>query len=74
MDSLLLTGGRVIDPGNRFDAVADILITNGKIFAAGPDAAKKAPPETERMDISGLIVCPGLRRGRDKITSPRSLR
>src|SRR5437016_6385920 len=60
MGSLLLTGGRVIDPANRFDAVADILITNGKISAVGPDASKKAPRETERMDVAGLIVCPGL--------------
>src|SRR5439155_13676369 len=30
-NSLLLTGGRVIDPANRFDAVADVLIRDGKI-------------------------------------------
>ena len=60
MDSLLLTGGRVIDPANKFDSVADLLITNGKISALGPDAAKKASPETERMDVTGSVVCPGL--------------
>ena len=30
MNSLLLTGGRVIDPANRFDAVADVLICAGE--------------------------------------------
>jgi len=60
MDSLLLTGGRVIDPANKFDSVADLLITNGKISALGADAARKAPRETERMDVTGTVVCPGL--------------
>src|SRR6516225_4242013 len=59
MNSLLLTGGRVIDPSNRFDKVADLLVTDGKIAALGPDAAR-APADVERMDVSGLVVCPGL--------------
>ena len=60
MNSLLLTGGRVIDPANRFDAVADVLISQGKIVAVGPDAAAKSPQDVERMDVSGQVVCPGL--------------
>jgi dihydroorotase len=60
MNSLLLSGGRVIDPANRFDAVADLLITDGKIAAIGGDAAAQASPECERMDATGLVVCPGL--------------
>jgi dihydroorotase len=60
MAALLLTGGRVVDPANRLDAQADVLISAGKIAAVGTDAAKKAPREVERMDVSGLIVCPGL--------------
>ncbi len=60
MNSLLLTGGRVIDPANRFDAAADLLILDGKIAAVGAEAARKAPKETERMDARGLVVCPGL--------------
>ena len=60
MNSLLLTGGRVIDPANRLDAVADLLILNGKIAAVGKDAATKAPGEIERFDAKGKIVCPGL--------------
>jgi dihydroorotase len=60
MNSLLLAGGRVIDPANRLDAVADLLIDQGKIAAVGPEAAKQAPPGTDRMDVTGRVVCPGL--------------
>ena len=60
MNSLLLTGGRVIDPANRFDARADVLICQGKIAAVGLEAAAKAPADVERMDVSGQVVCPGL--------------
>ncbi len=60
MNALLLTGGRVIDPANRFDAVADVLISEGKIAAVGSEAAGQAPAGVERRDVSGLVVCPGL--------------
>ncbi len=60
MSSLLLTNGRVIDPANRFDAVAPLLIVNGKIAAVGPDALTQAPVEAQRLDVSGKVVCPGL--------------
>ena len=60
MNSLLLSGGRVIDPANQLDATADVLILDGKIAAVGAGVAEKAGPEIERMDVSGLIVCPGL--------------
>src|SRR5690242_21912044 len=60
MNALLLTGGRIIDPANRLDSTSDLLIQDGKIAALGKDAATKAPSGTERMDVSGLVVCPGL--------------
>jgi dihydroorotase len=60
VNSLLLTGGRVIDPANKFDAIVDLLIINGKISALGKDAAAKAPQGIERFDVTGKIVCPGL--------------
>ena len=60
MNSLLLTGGRLIDPANHLDAFADLLIIDGKIAAVGPDAATKAPADVEKMDVAGLVVCPGL--------------
>jgi len=60
MNSLLLTGGRIIDPANHFDARADLLICQGRIAALGPEAAAQAPPETMRLDVNGRVVCPGL--------------
>ena len=60
MHALLLTGGRIIDPANSFDAVADLLVENGKISAVGSDAAAKAPPDVERFDVKDSVVCPGL--------------
>ena len=60
MNSLLLTGGRIIDPANSIDAVADLLVTNGKIAALGLESASQAPEDVEKVDVSGLVVCPGL--------------
>jgi dihydroorotase len=60
VNSLLLAGGRVIDPANNFDAVADVLILNGKISAVGRNLPAKAPKEITRFDASGKIVSPGL--------------
>ncbi len=60
MNSLLLTGGRVIDPANRLDTTADLLILEGKIAAVGADAAKQAPRDVEKFDAKGLVICPGL--------------
>ena len=60
MSSLLLTGGRIIDPANRLDQRADLLIVDGKISALGKDIAASAPVDCERMDVTGQVVCPGL--------------
>src|SRR5271170_6878622 len=58
MNSLLLTGGRVIDPANKFDSSADVLIIDGKISAVGKNIS--APKEIEIFNARGKIVCPGL--------------
>ncbi len=42
------------------DAIADVLIVDGKIAAVGPDAAKTAPAQAERISVKGSIVAPGL--------------
>jgi len=58
MNSLLLTGGRVVDPANHFDSTADVLIIDGKISAIGKNLS--APKEFEKINADGKIVCPGL--------------
>ncbi len=60
MNSLLVTGGRIIDPANRLDTTGDVLIKDGKIAAVGPSAAAGAPPDITRLDATGKVVCPGL--------------
>ena len=58
MNSLLLTGGRVMDPANQIDALADVLIVDGKISAVGKNLS--TPAGGERFDARGKIVSPGL--------------
>jgi dihydroorotase len=58
MNSLLLTGGRVVDPANKFDGIADVLILNGKISAVGKNLS--APAGVKTFDAKGKVVCPGL--------------
>jgi dihydroorotase len=60
MSSILLTGGRVIDPANLFDSTADLLIQKGIVAAVGPGARSQAPPNVDTIDVTGLVVCPGL--------------
>jgi dihydroorotase len=58
MNSLLLTGGRVVDPANHFDSIADVLILDGKISAVRKKIS--SPKGIEIFDAAGKIVCPGL--------------
>ncbi|MBU2261424.1 MAG: dihydroorotase [Proteobacteria bacterium] len=60
--TLLLKGGRVVDPSLNRDEVADLLIKNGKIVKLGKDLykANKAAPDIEVLDLRGKIVVPGL--------------
>ena len=54
---LLLKGGRVINPAEQFDAVADVRIEDGKIAAVGKDLPIDG---AEVYDASGKVVTPGL--------------
>jgi dihydroorotase len=56
-DSLLIQGGRVIDPANQIDGVQDILVRYGKIVEIGKLNAQKSD---EIIDASNFIVVPGL--------------
>jgi len=60
MNSLLLQGGRVVDPANNRDEKADVLIMDGKIAAVGPEAAQRAPADIQKLNVAGLVVSPGL--------------
>lgn len=53
---LVLRGGRVIDPAQGLDRVADVVIADGKV--SGLDVT--VPEGAEVVDVSGAIVTPGL--------------
>ena len=54
--TLLVKGGRVINPALNQDEVCDILIENGKIKAMGNDIDSKG---ADVFDASGCVVAPG---------------
>ena len=54
---LIITGGRVIDPSQKFDQIADIGIRNQKIVEIKPQLAKKS---AQTINASGKIITPGL--------------
>ena len=56
MASLLVKGGRVIDPASSLDGTADVLIDNGRITSVGRDLPRNG---AGLLDASGLIVAPG---------------
>lgn len=56
-DSLLIKGGRVVDPANNLDKVADVLIVDGKISAVESGIDFSAARE---YDAAGKLVTPGL--------------
>ncbi len=56
-DSLLIRGGRVIDPSQDIDKTSDLLIKDGKILWL--EEGKTPEDDYAVLDVKGLIVCPG---------------
>jgi dihydroorotase len=54
---LILRNGRVIDPSQRIDIVADVAFSDGRVAAIGERLDAGA---AEVRDVSGCIVTPGL--------------
>jgi dihydroorotase len=54
---LVIRGGRVIDPSIRFDSVADVAISEGRIAAVERNLSADA---TEVVDARSKLVVPGL--------------
>jgi dihydroorotase len=56
LSSLLIKNGRIIDPASNVDAVADLLIEDGKVARVQKEIGSLA----ERvLDAAGLVVAPG---------------
>jgi dihydroorotase len=60
MNSLLLTGGRVIDPINDLERAADVLVIDGLIDAVEEPSELRAPEGVPTIDVRGCWVLPGL--------------
>ncbi len=58
MASLLITGGRVIDPASGTDRVADVAIADGRIAEIKPRLPRG--PAHRVIDAQGFLVVPGL--------------
>ena len=54
--SLLLRGGRVVDPSQDLDRRADLLIEDGRVAGVGNLPASRS---VEAIDVAGCVVTPG---------------
>ena len=59
MATLLIRGGRVIDPSQDIDRIADLRIVDGRIAGIGPGETGAGRAD-ETIDAAGMIVTPGL--------------
>ncbi|MFN8526677.1 MAG: amidohydrolase [Chloroflexota bacterium] len=56
--TLLLRGGRVVDPRNKVDGLLDVGISGARVAAVGPELD---PAHAERvLDLTGQVVFPGV--------------
>ena len=56
MSRVLIGGGRVLDPANDHDAVADVLIEEDRVLEVGPDLSAE---NAEVVEAAGKWVAPG---------------
>jgi dihydroorotase len=56
--AIVIRGGRVVDPSQGLDAVADVLVDDGRIVQVGDELVGSDGAEV--VDAHGLIVTPGL--------------
>jgi dihydroorotase len=58
VSAILLKGGRVVDPSQKHDAVADLLLVDGTVETLGRNLG--TPDGAEVIDLGGKVVAPGL--------------
>jgi cytosine/adenosine deaminase-related metal-dependent hydrolase len=58
MTKLMVRGGRLVDPRNNQDGVADLIFEDGRVVEVG--AGLSAPKGAQVIDASGYLVIPGL--------------
>ena len=57
MPTLLIKNGRLLDPANERDELADVYLEDGKVKEVGPKLSAAAD---ETIDATGMLVTPGL--------------
>ncbi|MBI3598174.1 MAG: dihydroorotase [Nitrospirae bacterium] len=57
-NAMIIRGGRIVDPSQKMDQIADVLIEDEKIIAVG--ALLAAPSGVLEINAHGMIVTPGL--------------
>ncbi len=62
--SLLISGVRIVDPGQGIDQIGDLLVEEGKILQIGSalalgERSERSEPKRKNLDASGLVLCPG---------------
>jgi dihydroorotase len=60
MGTLLIRGGRIVDPSQGIDRVDDLLVRDGQVVACGQAGAQPVGRADETIDAAGLVVTPGL--------------
>jgi dihydroorotase len=58
VSTILLRGGRVVDPSQNIDRIADVLVLDGKVESVGPNLG--TPDGAQVIDAAGRVVAPGL--------------
>ena len=60
MATLLIRGGRVVDPSQNIDRIDDVLVRDGQVVAIGHGDGQPLGTADETIDAAGLVVAPGL--------------
>ena len=60
MPTLLVRGGRVVDPAQGIDRIDDVLVRDGHVVAVGRSGTQPVGRVDETIDATGLVVTPGL--------------
>jgi dihydroorotase len=60
MNTILIRGGRIIDPSQNIDRLGNLLLGDGRVAGIDFGAAGSQATADQVIDAAGLIVCPGL--------------
>jgi dihydroorotase len=59
MKTLLIKGGRIVDPAQGIDETGSLLVSDGVISWLGKKGDASPSADSDIIDSAGLVVCPG---------------